>query len=94
MDLSIYLSEFFINILNKFLSNFKLTIGPFPLKRWKMRWSDEWVDEFVGWFGIGRDGFADGGPHAASASRADCDVGVSVLRGENEEWMDGFMINV
>ena len=50
------------------VDNFKLTIGPFPLKRWKMRWSDEWVDGFVSWFGTGGDGLGDGGPHAASAS--------------------------
>ena len=76
------------------MNDFKLAISAFSLEGWKEWWSDEWVDGFVGWFGIGRDGFADGGPHAASASRADCDVGVSVLKGENEEWMDGFVINV
>ena len=50
------------------VDDFKLTIGSFPLERWKKGWSDERVDGFVGWFGIGGDGFADGGPHAASAS--------------------------
>ena len=76
------------------MNDFKLAISAFSLEGWKKWWSDEWVDGFVGWFGIGRDGFADGGPHAASASRTDCDIGVGVLRSENEEWVDGFVINV
>ena len=76
------------------MNNFKLAVSAFSLERWKKWRSDEGVDGFVGWFGIGRDGFADGGPHAASASRTDCDVGVGVLRSENEEWVDGFVIKV
>ena len=76
------------------VDDFKLTIGSFPLKRWKEGGSDEWVDGFVGCLGIRGDGLANGGPHAASTSRADRDVGVSVLRSENEKWVDRFVVNV
>ena len=76
------------------MNDLKLAVSAFSFERWKKWWSDEGLDGFIGWFGIRRDGFANGGPHTASASRADCDVGVSVIRGENEEWMDGFVINV
>ena len=76
------------------VDDFKPTIGAFPFKWWKEGGSDEWVDGFVGWFGIGGDGFANGGPHAASTSRTDCDVEVGVLRCENEKWVDRCVINV
>ena len=76
------------------VDDLKLAIGSFPLKRWKKGWSDEWVNGVVGRFGTGGDSLADGGPHAASASGTDGDIGVSMLRSENEEWVDGFVINV
>ena len=76
------------------VNDFKLTVSAFSLEGWKKWWSDEWVDGFVGWFGIGRDGFANGGPHAASASRADGNVGVLVLGGEGEKWANLYAVNV
>ena len=76
------------------MDNFELAIGHFPLKRWKMRWSYEWVNGFVSWFGTGGDCLGDGGPHAASASRTDGNIGVSMVRSENEKWVDGLVINV
>ena len=76
------------------MNDFKLTIGSFRFKRWEEGGSDEWVCCFVSCFGIGGDGFANGGPHAASTTRADGDVGVSMLRGKNKKWMDRFVVNV
>ena len=57
-------------------------------------WSAEWVNGFVGRFGTGGDSLADGGPHAASASGTDGNIGVSMMRSENEKWVDGLVINV
>ena len=81
-------------LLRGCVNDFKLAIGAFPLERWKEWWSDEWVDGFVGCLGTRGDGLANGGPHAASTSRADRDVGVSVLRSENEKWVNRFVVNV
>ena len=75
------------------MDNFKLSICPFSFKRWKVRWGDEGIDGVGGWFD-GGDGFCDSRPHAPSASGADGDVGVGVLCGEDEEWVDRTAIDV
>ena len=81
-------------MLCRCMNDFKLTVSAFSFERWKEWWSGEGVDRYVGWFGIGRNGFTDGGPHATSASGADCDVGMSMLWGESEESVYGYAVNV
>ena len=61
-----------------------------------MGWCGEWIDNELnasggGWWG---ECFRDGRPHAPSASGTDGDVGVSMVVGESEKWINGAVIDV
>ena len=75
------------------MDHFKLPICSFSFERWKVWWGNEGIDDIGGWLD-GGEGFCEGRPHAPSASGADGDVGVGVLYGEDEEWVDRNAINV
>ncbi len=59
-----------------------------------MGWCDKGIDNHVDVFGSRGECFRENGPHAPSASRADGDVGVSMLVGEGEAGTDGAAIDV
>ena len=58
-----------------------------------MRRCCERIDGVTGQTGGRREGFGEGGPHTASASRADGDVGMLVLGGESEKWSYLYAVN-
>ena len=75
------------------MDDLKLPICPFSFKAWKVWQRGERIENVSGrldW----QEGFGEGRPHAHPTSGADGDVGVRVLSGENEEWIDGNAVNV
>ena len=76
------------------VDDFRLTICCFSFKGWKVWWCGKGIDNNVDVFGGRGECFRKSGPHAPSASRADGDVGVSMLVGEGEEGTDGAAVDV
>ena len=76
------------------VDDFELTVCSFPFKGWKVGWRGKRINNNVDVFGSGGESFCDSRPHAPSASGTDSDVGVSVVVGESEEWINGAVIDV
>ena len=58
-----------------------------------MWWCGGRIENVGGWLDW-REGFCENRPHAPPAFGTNGDVGVRVLCGENEEWIDGNAIDV